>query len=150
MTTPTTTIMLAIVVVVVVVASGTTMTTTFFVYAQAGVTSPGMSSPPSSTTTTNTATTQQIIDEAHAACTQVTQADVLAPLCITVVHESPTTIVLTGDLLIVQFGGGYGDNPIIWQAVDKFKAQGYTLNSAVLTGQGSQGNPHSWYIVMSK
>lgn len=47
------------------------------------------------------------------------------------------------ELLIVQQGsGGYTDNSYIWQAVDRFKAQGHTLNSAVLGGQGSQGNPH--------
>jgi len=36
------------------------------------------------------------------------------------------------------------------QAVYRFKAQGYTLNSVLLTGHGSEANPHSWYIVMSK
>jgi hypothetical protein len=102
------------------------------------------------TNTTLTATTQQIIDEAHAACTQVTQAEVLNPICVTVVYESPTTLVLVGDLLVVQFGGGYGGNPFIWQAVDGFKAQGYTLHSVLLSGQGTQVNPHEWYIVMSK
>jgi len=125
-------------------------TTTEEAYAQPGVTLPGASNPPDSTTTTLTATTQRIIDEVHAACTQVTQAEVLNPICVTVVYESPTTLVLVGDLLVVQFGGGYGGNPFIWQAVDGFKAQGYTLNSVLLSGQGSQGNPHEWYIVMSK
>jgi hypothetical protein len=119
------------------------LVTTTEVYAQ-------QSQNATTTTTTLTATTQQIIDEVYAACTQVTQAEVLNPTCVTVVYESPTTLVLAGDLLVVQFGGGYGGNPFIWQAVDGFKAQGYTLHSVLLSGQGSQGNPHEWFIVMSK
>jgi hypothetical protein len=110
--------------------------------------------PPSSTTTSEiplTAAARQIIADAQTACTERT-APVLGPLCVSVVYESPTILVLTGQLAIVIGGGeiGYQENPYIWQAVDGFKAQGYTLNSVQLGGQGSQGNPHSWYIVMSK
>jgi hypothetical protein len=68
-----------------------------------------------------------------------------------VVHESSATVVLTGEVLIANLGGGgYVENPYIWEAVDKFKPRGYTLNSVLLAGQGIQGNPHSWYIVMSR
>lgn len=64
------------------------------------------------------------------------------------VHESSATLVLSGDLLIVQLGGGYVDSRFIWQAVDEFKPQGHTLNSVL--GEGTQANPHQWYIVISK
>lgn len=103
------------------------------------------------TTTTLSATAQRIIDQAQAACAGTTEA-ALAELCVSAVHESPRTIVLQGNLLIVQTGTGilYTDNPYIWQAVDGLKNQGYTLTSVQLAGQGSQGNPHDWYIVMSK
>jgi hypothetical protein len=67
-----------------------------------------------------------------------------------VLHES-STLVLTGELLIVRDqGGGYVENRYIWVAVDEFKAVGHTLHSVLLAGQGTQGNPHNWYIVMSK
>ena len=74
---------------------------------------------------------------------------VLAELCVSIVYESPTTIVLNGELLIVQTGG-YTDNPFFWQAVDGFKAQGFTIDTVAVTGQGSRGNPHELFVVMSK
>ena len=56
------------------------------------------------------------------------------------------------DLFGEDFGSTVGNYPNIylWQAVDQFKAQGYTLTSVMLGGQGSQGNPHQFFVVMSK
>jgi len=110
---------------------------------------------PTPPTTTLTPTTQQIISDVHAACSEVTVPEV-AILCVSVIHESPITLVLEGQLLIIQEAGrgtgepGLVNNPYIWQAVDRFKTQGYTLSSVLLSGEGTQGNPHVWYIVMSK
>jgi hypothetical protein len=106
-----------------------------------------------STTTTSeiplTAPAQQIIADAQTACSR--EVGTGAPsLCVSVVHESPNTVVLYGQLLVFEGTTGYVDNPFIWRAVDGFRGQGYTLTSTVLSGQGSQGNPHSWYIVLSK
>lgn len=75
--------------------------------------------------------------------------------CVTLVYESPTTVVLdAGPLLIsTDFSrslSGNWDNPFVWKAVDHFKALGYLVTSVELGGQGSQGNPHNWHIVMSK
>jgi hypothetical protein len=77
--------------------------------------------------------------------------------CVSLEYESGNTLVLTGDRLLLDFqtigtagGGGNWPNPYIWKAVDQFKAQGYTLLSTELGGQGSQGNPHDWLIVMQK
>lgn len=102
-------------------------------------------------TTTTTSTTQQIIDNVQAACSETT-ATGFTEECVSVIHESPTTLVLEGRLLLVLGGAQIGlvDNPYIWQAVDRFKAQGYALNSVLLIGQGSLDSPHNWYIVMSK
>jgi hypothetical protein len=113
------------------IAAATTAMTTTVAYAQ-----------------TTTPAAQQIIDNARAACAGVTPS-VLAELCVSVVYESPTTLVLNGDMLIVQTGG-YTQNPFFWQAVDGFKAQGYTIDSVLLSGQGSQGNPHEFSVVMSR
>jgi hypothetical protein len=99
-----------------------------------------------------TATTQQIISEVQTACDERTSYAELVFQCVSVVHESPTTLVLQGNLLLLptQIGGDIIDNFFIWQAVDRFKAQGYSLTSVQLAGQGTQPNPHIWYIVMSK
>lgn len=77
--------------------------------------------------------------------------------CVALEYESGSTVILTGDPLILDIanlgtagGGGNWPNPYIWKAVDQFKAQGYTMLSAELGGQGSQGNPHEWFIVMQK
>jgi hypothetical protein len=110
---------------------------------------------PLSTATTTTseislsAAAQQIIANAQTDCSQ--EVGTLAPiLCVSVVHESPNTVVLYGQLLLLEGATGYVDNPFIWRAVDGLKGQGYSLTSTMHSGQGSQGNPHSWYIVMSK
>jgi hypothetical protein len=52
-------------------------------------------------------------------------------------------------MLIIQIGG-YTENPFFWQAVDGFKAQGYTIDSVLVSGQSSQGSPHEFFVVMSK
>jgi hypothetical protein len=75
------------------------------------------------------------------------------PSCVSVLFESPTTLVLTGDLAVVIGGGeiGFQENPYIWQAVDRFKAQGHIqLNSVLHAGEDTQPNPHIWYILISK
>lgn len=126
------------------------------VYAQPGVTSSGMTSPPPATSTTTSANVssaaQQIIDNVLNACSEEIGAIELALQCVSVVHDSSTTLVLTGELLIISVAGGgttYVENRYIWIAVDEFKALGYTLDHVLLSGQGIQGNPHQWYIVMS-
>ncbi len=117
------------------------MITTTEVYAQI------IAAPPATTTTT-----QQIISEVQSACDETTSLAELVSLCVFAVHESPITLVLQGNLLLLptEVGGAIIDNTFIWQAVDRFKAQGYTLNSVLLSGEGTRGNPHTWYIVMSK
>lgn len=107
---------------------------------------------PSSTTTSEiplSAAAQQIIADAQTSCSR--EVGVIAPsLCVSVIHESPNTVVLNAQLLVLEVATGYVDNPFIWRAVDGFRGEGYTLSSTVLSGQGSQGNPHQRYIVMSK
>jgi hypothetical protein len=52
---------------------------------------------------------QQIIDEVQADCSKTTpEAAALAVLCVWVVHESPITLVLTGELMIIIGGGQIG------------------------------------------
>ena len=75
--------------------------------------------------------------------------------CISLIYDSPTTVVFDGALLLLETGtilegGRYWPNPYIWRAVDQFKQQGYSLLSVELEGQGSRGNPHTIIVVMSK
>jgi hypothetical protein len=112
------------------------------------------------TPTTPTSSAQQVIDTAKAECAgQVTSGipeapaeilPLLAEACISLVYESASTIVFTGDLLVSTGTGLYTDNQSPWKAVDGFEAQGYSIESISLAGQGSQGNPHKVYVVMSK
>jgi hypothetical protein len=92
---------------------------------------------------------QQIMRSVQTECARVTPS-VLVELCIFLLYESDSTIVLNGDLLIVQTGGGYDENSFIWQAPDEFKVQGYIVDSVFVSGQGSQGNPHELYIAMAR
>lgn len=104
-------------------------------------------------------TAQQILDAVKAECAKTIEVDpqldfdlesFLVESCVFLLYESATTVVLNGDLLIHRSPGLYTDNPFIWQAVDEFKVQGYTGDSVIVSGQGSQGNPHQLYGVMSK
>ena len=65
-------------------------------------------------------------------------------ICATVIHESPT-IIFTGDYI-----RGLTYNTGIWELVDALEAKGLTLDSIELTGQGSEGNPHSYLMIMSR
>jgi hypothetical protein len=102
-----------------------------------------------------TESTKQIINTTRQQC----EADnFLGISCISMIYESPNTIIFEGDLLLLEIGSisditsgpKYWPNPYVWRAVDQFKGQGYALLSTELEGQGSQGNPHKLYIVMSK
>jgi len=101
---------------------------------------------------------QQIVNTAKTECATKIRTDVPAELksvyvdsCISLVHESPTMIVLTGDLLINTSPLLYADNTPLWKAVNNFKdSGGYTFTTVEITGQGRQANPHKLYVVMSK
>ena len=71
--------------------------------------------------------------------------------CLEVEYESPNTIVLQGDYLV--FNSTLADNnpnQVIWKAVDNLKLKGFVIDSVVLSGVGSQGNPNVYHVIMSK
>lgn len=73
--------------------------------------------------------------------------------CATVVYESPKTIVVIGDYIIeTVVNDQYTTylNPIIWKVVDMLKTHGFSIDSINLSGQGNEGNPHQYNIVMSR
>ena len=162
-------------------ATITTTTATTVAYAQTTTTTTprggGGGAIPLPTNITNpvtgeplTATTQQIIIDLQTQCRD--QGAMILQDCVSVWHESTTTLVLNGDTLLLAAPGSgpigstgtaedlFGEdfessvgnypNVYLWEAVDRFKAQGYTLTSVMLGGQGSQGNPHEFFVVMSK
>lgn len=99
-----------------------------------------------------TQTSLQIVNNTRQQC----QADGFVSVsCISLIYDSPTTVVFDGSLLLLEIGsifegGKYWPNPYIWRVVDAFKAEGYTLVSTELEGQGSRGNPHTIIVVMEK
>jgi hypothetical protein len=63
-------------------------------------------------------------------------------------YQGNSTIVLKGDedsLLLLK-----GSLTPFWQAIDKVKEYGYTLNDVTTSGMGSQGNPTRFYAILSK
>jgi hypothetical protein len=98
----------------------------------------------------------QIVESAKADCATKIRSDVpelktiYTEACISLVHNSPTMVVLTGDLLVNTAALAYADNTSFWKAVNDLKNAGYTISSVELAGQGNQGNPHKLYVVMSK
>jgi hypothetical protein len=113
------------------------------------------------TTTTTTSQTAQIIQNIHNECES---AGFVGIDCVSLVYESPRTIVIeaadrltnnttAAGLTNSQFAAKGNNNPFIWKVVDGFKEMGYSLTSAELGAQGSEGNhnnPHTWYLAMSK
>jgi hypothetical protein len=64
---------------------------------------------------------------------------------INVLYQSNKTVVLEGEKIPL----GLEENTNIWRAVDLVKQQGYVIDSVLLTGQGSKGNPHDYIITLS-
>jgi hypothetical protein len=108
----------------------------------------------------STTAAQQIIETTKAECASQINLGQDAPAevqtvftesCISLIHESPTMIVLNGDLLISTSSGLYSENTSLWKAVNMIKDAGYnTIASMELSGQGIQGNPHKLYVMMTK
>jgi hypothetical protein len=129
---------------------------TSFVYAQ--TTTANNTTVNATTTTTSapielvtpSAAAQQIINNTQTECKQ---AQFSPRKCVMLVYESPTTIVLNGDILI--FGGsagsiGYHQNPFLWRAVDGFKTQGYTITAIEMTIGGNKTIDDKFNVIMSK
>ncbi len=128
-----------------------------FVYAQTTTTTTPEEEEESTTTTisvpqlaTPSATAQQIIDTTKAEC-EIAQFN--QPRCVILVYESPTTVVLSG--LISIFGGspesrGFYPNPFLWDAVDGFKAQGYTISDIEMNTVGNKSSDNEFHVIMSK
>jgi hypothetical protein len=115
---------------------------------------------PSNTTSTTTtapiqlvtpsAAAQQIINNTKAECEQ---AQFRQARCVILVYESPTTVVLNG--LIKIFGGSAETprlypNPFLWNAVDGFKAQGYTITTIEMNVVGNKSSDNEFHVIMSK
>ncbi|MGH9927230.1 MAG: hypothetical protein ACRD5B_17835, partial [Nitrososphaeraceae archaeon] len=132
---------------------------TSFVYAQTTTTATPEGEEPTTTTTTTSAPTQlvtpsaaaqQIINNTQAECKQ---AEFLQPRCVNLVYESPTTVVLSG--LIKIFGGTVESprnyqNPFLWNAVDDFKAQGYTITAIEMNVVSNRTSDNEYHVIMSK
>ena len=67
---------------------------------------------------------------------------------VTVEFQGNSTVVLKGDedtLLTLK-----GSLQPFWQAIDKVKGLGYSLDDLTTSGAGSQGNPTRFYAILSK
>jgi hypothetical protein len=151
----------AIVTVIVIVA----VLPTTFVYAQTTTSNTTAANTTAANTTANateisapiqlvtpSAAAQEIINNTQAECEQ---AQFRPTGCVILVYESPTTVVLNGRVLI--FGGSpetesraYYPNPFLWNAVDGFKAQGYTITSIEISGAGNRSSLNDFHVIMSK
>ena len=99
---------------------------------------------------TPSAAAQQIINNTKAECEQ---ARFLQARCVILVYESPTTVVLNG--LVKIFGGTAESprnyqNPFLWNAVDDFKAQGYTITDIEMNVVSNKTSDNEYHVIMSK
>jgi hypothetical protein len=130
---------------------------TTFVYAQTTTSNTTAANTTGNATTTApiqlvtpSAAAQEIINNTKAECQQAQFRQVR---CVVLVYESPTTVVLSG--LIKIFGGSAGSprlypNPFLWNAVDDFKAQGYTISTIEMNVVSNKSNDNEFNVIMSK
>jgi hypothetical protein len=72
-------------------------------------------------------------------------------LYLNVEYQSPYTIVLEGKLLrLAEDIIGYTANDLIWKGVDVLKEAGYIIDSVQLSGFGTETNPYTYHIIMSR
>lgn len=72
-------------------------------------------------------------------------------LYLDVEYQSPYTIVSEGKLLrLAENTIGYTTNDLIWKGVDMIKEAGYIIDSVQLSGFGTETNPYTYHIIMSK
>jgi hypothetical protein len=72
-------------------------------------------------------------------------------LYLDVEYQSSYTIVLEGKLLrLAENTIGYTTNDLIWKGVDMLKEAGYIIDSVQLSGFGTETNPYTYHIIMSK
>ncbi len=99
---------------------------------------------------TPSAAAQEIISNTQAECQQ---AQFRQARCVILVYESPTTVVLNG--LVKIFGGSAESqrnypNPFLWNAVDDFKAQGYTISTIEMNVLSNRSSDNEFNVIMSK
>jgi hypothetical protein len=128
---------------------------TTFIYAQNTTTTTpeeeSMTNATIQSVTPPSAAAQQIINNTKAECEQ---AQFMQRRCVVLVYESPTTVVLSG--LVKIYGGGPESrglypNPFLWNAVDDFKAQGYTITTIGMNiVGGNKSSDNEYHVIMSK
>jgi hypothetical protein len=132
---------------------------TTFVYAQTTTSNTTAANTTGNATTTTapiqsvtppSAAAQQIINNSKAECEQ---AQFRQARCVVLVYESPTTVVLSG--LVKIYGGGPESrglypNPFLWNAVDGFKAQGYTISTIEMNVVSNKSSDNEYQVIMSK
>jgi hypothetical protein len=72
-------------------------------------------------------------------------------LYLDVEYQSPYTVVLEGKFLRLAEGiVGYTANDLIWKGVDILKGEGYVIDSVQISGFGTDANPYTYHVIMSK
>jgi hypothetical protein len=72
-------------------------------------------------------------------------------LYLDVEYQSSYTVVLEGKLLRLAEGIiGYTANDLIWQGVDLLKEEGYVIDSVQISGFGTDINPYTYQVIMSR
>lgn len=72
--------------------------------------------------------------------------EILFNTCAHIIYESPSKVVLTGDFIHTL---SQTHNAVIWEIIEMQETKGFSVELIELTGQGTKGNPHSYFIVMS-
>lgn len=70
---------------------------------------------------------------------------------IQIVYESPTMVVVTGDVIAAGGGPLLNFDHVFWQGIEIFKKDyGFTLDKFAVNGLGSEVNPERFYAILVK
>jgi hypothetical protein len=70
--------------------------------------------------------------------------------CVNLIYASSNMTVLTGNLFAPIAEKTYVPNYFVWQAVEEFRRQGYSMQDVLTTGSGVTEDPYIYHIIMTK
>jgi hypothetical protein len=99
--------------------------------------------------TTGQTTTNQVVNFTKLFKQKFTASSYLGAPAVSVVYQSPTTIILQGHAKILNTKIALVNNRHLWQATDIIKEHGFTIDSVLASGLSTVNNPLVYHIVLS-
>ena len=94
-------------------------------------------------------TTNQMVNFTQLFKQKFTASSYLGAPAVSIVYQSPTTIILQGHAKMLNNKIALVNNHQLWQATDIVKEHGFTIDSVLASGLSTVNNPLVYHIVLS-